>query len=69
MVLKELLSNSFSFRRVWWSVKGLIFNHISFGGCDVFERNPFLTVSPLGGVMVLKDLIFNSFHFGRMWWL
>ena len=29
-------------------VKELIFNHISFGGCDVFERNP----------------IFNSFSFG-----
>ena len=29
-------------------VKELIFDHFSFGGCDVFERNPFLTVSPLG---------------------
>ena len=42
MVMKELISNTYYFGRVWWSLKELIFNSFYYlGGCGGHERTDF----------------------------
>ena len=50
VVLKELIVNSFYFRR----------------GCGGHNRTDFEHCLLLDGVVVLKELIFVSFYFGRL---
>ena len=41
MVLKELILNSFYFRRVWWSSKKWFLKVSALGGCGDPERTDF----------------------------
>ena len=72
VVLKELISDSFYFGRVWWSWKNWFWTVSTLEGCGGrcggLERTDFEQFLLWDSVVVLKELILNSFYFGRMGW-
>ena len=72
MVWKELILNSFYFRRVWryewWSWKNSFRTVSTLGQCGGLERTDFEQFLLWEVVVVLKELILNSFYFGTVWW-
>ena len=58
---KELILNSFYFRKVWWSLENWFWTVSTLGGCGGLEITDFEQFLLWEGVVVLKELILHQF--------
>ena len=68
MVLKELILNSFYFRKCGSLERTDFEQFLLWEGVVVLKELIFDQFLLWEGVVVLKELILNSFYFGRVWW-